>query len=78
VQGANSSGNTVGFMEGGYTNSANLQGVTNSFNNNIQSLEIQRYTQAVISLSNRPVIANAVEFTNVTNKQSRRIEANSF
>lgn len=68
-----------GFAEGGFTNeNANIQGVSSSFNNNVQMMQMQQYTVAAMNLANRPIVANPVEFNNVSDKQYRRINSNTI
>ena len=69
-----------GFAEGGYTSpdfAALSDSVSPNSNNRVYSL-VQRSVDAAIALSERPVIANPVEFTNVERTVARRVQATTI
>lgn len=69
-----------GFAEGGYTSpdfAALSDSVSPNSTNRVYSL-VQRSVDAAIALSERPVIANPVEFTNVERTVARRVQATTI
>lgn len=71
---------TRGFADGGFT-SPDFNALSNAANPNMNAnvmTMVQRSIEASMALSNRPIIANPVEFTNVNRKVARRVNATTI
>lgn len=73
---------TRGFANGGFTSTNTVASISSSLDTSGQTTSIlkslENYYSVALALSERPIVANPVEFSNVNQKINKRITTNRF